>query len=216
MCFIHFREEDYRQPSARTQTRRKEKLRKECSDFTPDVDCSGRTRLLVPTAVPSIFPSFPPRAEKRKRSPPRHRDGTCVPQSSGRLDAHIQTLPTKQLESVPCSSSVSLEADAWPERRICCSLEEQGERSARVAVDDDSAASATEPMDSSRLASELRAASAESALAERVSLLEEELSVAKAEISALKAHIFCAERILEDQSQQYFRPEKCSWPASTF
>ena len=74
----------------------------------------------------------------------------------------------------------------------------------RVREVPDSAASATEPMDSSRLASELQAASAESSLAGRVSLLEEELSVAKAEISALKAHIFCAERILEDQSQLQF------------
>ena len=89
-------------------------------------------------------------------------------------------------------------------------IEEQGQRCA---------ASTTEPMDSSRLASELQAASAESALAERVSLLEEELSVAKAEISALKAHIFCAERILEDQSQLQFytgsSSKKCSWPVST-
>ena len=52
VCSIHFRDEDFRQPSASASARRRAKLKQ-------GYEVATRTyRLLRPGAIPSIFPSF--------------------------------------------------------------------------------------------------------------------------------------------------------------
>ena len=67
VCSIHFRDEDFRQPSPSTLARRRAKLKK-------GDEVSTRTyRLLRPGAIPSIFPSFPKGPARKVRKPPLDR-----------------------------------------------------------------------------------------------------------------------------------------------
>ena len=67
VCSIHFRDEDFRQPSASALARRRAKLKK------GDEVATHTSWLLRSGAIPSIFPSFPKGPARKVRKPPLDR-----------------------------------------------------------------------------------------------------------------------------------------------
>ena len=114
VCSLHFREEDYRKPCARTLARRKQKQK----DRADRMESSSHRHILAPGVVPSVFPSFPERPAKRARPPPRERPQPAVAPADFTNDEDSEStdmVDTKQLgddmDTIQGASAFSVESD---------------------------------------------------------------------------------------------------------